>query len=47
VKVSAIELWLRHESIETSQIYMSGHIGLKEAALAQATPFVSVLAIAY
>jgi hypothetical protein len=47
VEVSAIELWLRHESIETTQVYMQEHIGLKEAALARTTPFVSVLAIAY
>lgn len=39
VDVSVIALWLGHESIKTTQIYLDAHLALKEAALAKTTPF--------
>ena len=36
---SVIALWLGHESIETTQIYLHAHLALKEAALAKLKPF--------
>ena len=38
VDTSVIALWLGHESVETTQIYLHAHLALKEAALAKATP---------
>lgn len=35
---SVIALWLGHESIKTTQIYLDAHLALKEAALARMTP---------
>jgi integrase/recombinase XerD len=36
---SVIALWLGHESIETTQIYIHANIELKEQALAKTEPF--------
>jgi site-specific recombinase XerD len=33
-----IALWLGHESVATTQIYLDAHLALKEAALAKTTP---------
>jgi len=33
-----IALWLGHESIETTQIYLDADLALKEKALAKTTP---------
>jgi integrase len=38
VDCSVIALWLGHESIETTQIYLDANLALKEAALAKTTP---------
>jgi integrase/recombinase XerD len=38
VDCSVIALWLGHESVETTQIYLHSHLALKEAALAKITP---------
>lgn len=35
---SIIALWLGHESVNTTQIYLHAHLALKEAALARMTP---------
>jgi integrase/recombinase XerD len=35
---AVIALWLGHESVETTQIYLHAHLALKEAALAKTTP---------
>ena len=37
---SVIALWLGHESIETTQIYLDADLALKEKALAKTTPLV-------
>ena len=39
VDCSVIALWLGHESIKTTQVYLHAHLALKEAALARVTPF--------
>jgi integrase/recombinase XerD len=39
VDCSVIALWLGHESIETTQIYLHAHLALKEAALAKLMPY--------
>jgi len=39
VDVSVIALWLGHESIKTTQVYLHAHLALKEAALAKVKPF--------
>ena len=41
VDCSVIALWLGHESIETTQIYLHAHLALKEAALAKLQPYQS------
>ena len=33
-----IALWLGHESVETTQIYLEANLALKEAILAKTTP---------
>jgi integrase len=33
-----IALWLGHESIETTQIYLHAHLALRERALARTNP---------
>jgi integrase/recombinase XerD len=38
VESSVIALWLGHESVETTQVYLHAHLALKEAALAKTTP---------
>ena len=36
---SVIALWLGHESMETTQIYLHANLALKEKALAKTEPF--------
>jgi site-specific recombinase XerD len=36
---SVIALWLGHESIETTQVYLHANLELKEKALAKTAPF--------
>jgi site-specific recombinase XerD len=36
---SVIALWLGHESIETTQVYLHANLELKEKALAKTQPF--------
>ena len=38
VDCSVIALWLGHESVETTQVYLHAHMALKEAALAKIGP---------
>ena len=38
VDCSVIALWLGHESVETTQVYLHAHMALKEAALAKVDP---------
>jgi integrase/recombinase XerD len=38
VDISVIALWLGHESIKTTQVYLHAHLALKEAALARIEP---------
>ena len=38
VEPTVIALWLGHESIKTTQVYLDAHLALKEAALAKMTP---------
>ena len=35
---SVIALWLGHESVETTQIYLEATLSMKEEALAKTTP---------
>jgi site-specific recombinase XerD len=35
---SVIALWLGHESVETTQIYLDASLAMKERALARTTP---------
>jgi site-specific recombinase XerD len=39
VDCSVIALWLGHESIKTTQVYLHAHLALKEAALTRVKPF--------
>jgi integrase/recombinase XerD len=41
VDCSVIALWLGHESVETTQIYLHAHLALKEAALGKLKPYKS------
>jgi len=38
VDSSVIPLWLRHESVETTQVYIEADLALKEKALAKVAP---------
>jgi integrase/recombinase XerD len=38
VDCSVIALWLGHESVETTQVYLHAHMALKEAALSKIAP---------
>jgi len=38
VEISVIALWLGHEEIQTTQIYLHGDLAIKERALARTTP---------
>ena len=38
VDITAIALWLGHESVETTQIYLEATLAMKEQALAKTTP---------
>lgn len=38
VDISVIALWLGHESIESTQIYLHADLALKERALARTAP---------
>ena len=38
VDLSIIALWLGHEQMETTQIYLHADLALKEKALARTTP---------
>jgi integrase/recombinase XerD len=38
VDTSVIALWLGHENVETTQVYLHAHLALKEAALAKTRP---------
>jgi site-specific recombinase XerC len=38
VEQTAIALWLGHESIETTQIYLDADLALREKILARTTP---------
>lgn len=42
VEPTVIALWLGHESTKTTQVYLDGHLALKEAALAKVMPFNAV-----
>jgi integrase len=35
VDSAVIALWLGHESVDTTQVYLHAHLALKEAALAK------------
>lgn len=39
VECTVIALWLGHESIETTQVYLHAHLALKEAALARLSAY--------
>ena len=39
VDCSVIALWLGHESIDITQVYLHAHLALKEAALAKLKPY--------
>jgi integrase len=41
VERSVIALWLGHESVETTQIYLDASLAMKELALAKTTPLLS------
>ena len=44
---SVIALWLGHESIETTQMYLDANLALKERALAKTTPPKTKTAVRY
>jgi integrase/recombinase XerD len=39
VDCSVIALWLGHESVKTTQVYLHAHLALKGAALVRVKPF--------
>ena len=39
IDCTVIALWLGHESVQTTQVYLHAHLGLKEAALKKVAPF--------
>lgn len=39
VDISVIALWLGHESLKTTQVYLHAYLALKEAALSKMKPF--------
>jgi site-specific recombinase XerD len=47
IDCSVIALWLGHESLETTQVYLHAHLALKEAALAKLQPLNSKIAGRY
>jgi integrase len=38
VDTTVIALWLGHESVETTNVYLAANLALKEKALAKTTP---------
>lgn len=38
MRKSIIALWLGHESVETTQIYLDANLSIKEEALSKTTP---------
>jgi integrase len=44
---SVIALWLGHESVETTQMYLDANLALKERALAKTTPVKTKTAVRY
>ena len=38
VDTTVVALWLRHERVDTTAIYLHAHLGIKEKALARTTP---------
>jgi integrase len=38
VERTVIALWLGHESLETTQVYLDANLAMKEAALAKTRP---------
>lgn len=38
VDTTVIALWLGHETVDTTQIYLHAHLALKERALARTAP---------
>jgi len=38
IDTSVIALWLGHENIETTQVYLHADLAIKERALARTTP---------
>jgi len=42
VDTTVIALWLGHESVETTQIYLHADLALKERALARTAPLHSI-----
>ena len=38
IDIATIALWLGHESIETTQVYLHADMTMKENALARSTP---------
>jgi site-specific recombinase XerD len=47
VDLSVIALWLGHESVETTQMYLEANLAMKERALAKTTPVKTKTAVRY
>ena len=47
VDLSVIALWLGHESVETTQMYLDANLAMKERALAKTTPAKTKTAVRY